>query len=368
MFATAREKAPCIIFIDELDAIGRKRGARAIGGQSEQESTLNQLLVEMDGFKDQTSVVVLAATNRVDILDPALLRPGRFDRQIFVSLPDIIGRGAIFDVHLRSLKTSLDKSELAKKLASLTPGFSGADISNICNESALIAARTDCQAIEMKHFEAAIERVVAGLEKKTKILKPGEKRTVAFHEAGHAICGWFLEHADALLKVSIIPRGRGLGYAQYLPTEQSIYTEAELMDRMCMALGGRASELIFFDKLSTGAHDDLRKVTQMAYAQIVHYGMSKELGPISFETAQPGEPSFDKPYSENTARIIDEEVRLMVRRAFERTRTLLENHKTDVEKLANRLLEREIVSKDDMVELFGEKLTIKTENGTEPAG
>merc|ERR1719153_1684105 len=269
MFSTARKNAPCILFIDEIDAVGRKRGGRNVGGQSEAENTLNQLLVEMDGFNTgSTNVIVLAATNRVDILDPALLRPGRFDRQIYVPAPDIKGRANIFKVHLGTLKTELDKAELAKKMAALTPGFTGADIANVCNEAALIAARELAQNIILKHFEAAIERVVAGMEKKTQVLGKEEKKTVAYHEAGHAVCGWFLEHADPLLKVSIIPRGKGLGYAMYLPREQFLYTTEQMMDRMCMTLGGRAAESIFFNRITTGAQDDLQKVTQSAYSQI----------------------------------------------------------------------------------------------------
>ncbi|KHJ98702.1 ATP-dependent metallopeptidase HflB [Oesophagostomum dentatum] len=270
MFAMARKNSPCILFIDEIDAVGRKRGGKGgIGGHSEQENTLNQLLVEMDGFStEESSVIVIAATNRVDILDPALLRPGRFDRQIYVPVPDIKGRASIFRVHLGPLKTSLDKVQLSRKLAAHTPGFSGADISNVCNEAALIAARDAAEEISQKNFEQAIERVVAGMEKKSQVLQPEEKRTVAFHEAGHAVAGWFLEFADPLLKVSIIPRGKGLGYAQYLPKEQYLYSKEQLLDRMCMTLGGRVSEEIFFGRITTGAQDDLQKVTQMAYAQV----------------------------------------------------------------------------------------------------
>jgi len=333
MFSMARKNAPCILFIDEIDAVGRKRGGRSFGGHSEQENTLNQLLVEMDGFNTTTNVVVLAATNRSDILDQALLRPGRFDRQIFVPPPDIKGRASIFKVHLQPLKTLLDKLDTARKLAALTPGFTGADIANVCNEAALIAARDLNETITLKHFEAAIERVVAGLEKKTKVLQPEEKKTVAYHEAGHAVCGWFLEHADPLLKVSIIPRGMGLGYAQYLPKEQYLYTKEQLFDRMCMTLGGRASEQIFFEKITSGAQDDLRKVTQNAYSQIVQLGMSDKVGNLSFDLPQPGEMVIDKPYSEETAQLIDEEVRTLVKSAYDRTLTLLKEHKQDVEKV-----------------------------------
>ena len=287
MFALARKNSPCILFIDEIDAVGRKRGGRNFGGQSEAENTLNQLLVEMDGFNTgDSNVIVLAATNRVDILDKALMRPGRFDRQIYVPTPDIKGRSSIFKVHLGTLKTELDKVELSKKMAALTPGFSGADIANVCNEAALIAARDLSEFIILKHFEAAIERVVAGMEKKTNVLSPEEKKTVAYHEAGHAVCGWFLEFADPLLKVSIIPRGKGLGYAMYLPKDQYLYTKEQLFDRMCMTLGGRAAEQIFFERITTGAQDDLQKVTKSAYAQITQYGMNDNVGNVSFEQAQ----------------------------------------------------------------------------------
>ena len=287
MFAQARQHSPSILFIDEIDAVGRKRGGRNIGGQSEAENTLNQLLVEMDGFNTgQSNVIVLAATNRVDILDKALMRPGRFDRQIYVPAPDIKGRSSIFKVHLGSLKTELDKEDLSKKMAALTPGFTGADIANVCNEAALIAARELAENIVLKHFESAIERVVAGMEKKTNVLSPEEKKTVAYHEAGHAVSGWFLEYADPLLKVSIIPRGKGLGYAMYLPKDQYLYTKEQLYDRMCMTLGGRAAEQIFFERITTGAQDDLQKVTKSAYGQITQYGMNENVGHVSFEQPQ----------------------------------------------------------------------------------
>ncbi|XP_018052786.1 PREDICTED: AFG3-like protein 2 isoform X3 [Atta colombica] len=353
MFSMARKHAPCILFIDEIDAVGRKRGGRNFGGHSEQENTLNQLLVEMDGFNTTTNVVVLAATNRIDILDKALLRPGRFDRQIFVPAPDIKGRASIFKVHLAPLKTKLDKDELARKMASLTPGFTGADIANVCNEAALIAARDLNNNIQLKNFEQAIERVVAGLEKKTKVLQPEEKKTVAYHEAGHAITGWFLEHADPLLKVSIIPRGKGLGYAQYLPRELYLYTKEQLFDRMCMMLGGRVSEEIFFGRITTGAQDDLQKITKVAYAQITQYGMNEKIGNVSFEMPNTGELVFDKPYSEHTAQLIDNEVRDLIEKAHKRTLALLNEHKEDVIKIAERLLKQEVLSRDDMIELLG---------------
>ncbi|RXG72109.1 AFG3-like protein 2 [Armadillidium vulgare] len=304
MFATARKNAPCILFMDEIDAVGRKRSGRSFGGHSEQENTLNQLLVEMD-------------------------------------------------VHLKPLLTDLDKDALSRKLAALTPGFTGADISNVCNEAALIAAREAKDKIVITNFESAIERVVAGMEKKTNVLQPNEKKTVAYHEAGHAVCGWFLEHADPLLKVSIIPRGKGLGYAQYLPKEQYLFTQEQLFDRMCVMLGGRVSEHIFFGKVTTGAQDDLQKVTKSAYAQIVQYGMNERIGHRVYHIPEPGEMVMEKPYSESTAQAIDEEVKILIDKAYNRTMDLLTKHKENITKIAERLLQREILGREDLIELLG---------------
>ncbi|XP_077420142.1 mitochondrial inner membrane m-AAA protease component AFG3L1-like isoform X2 [Vanacampus margaritifer] len=358
MFAMARKNAPCILFIDEIDAVGRKRGRGNFGEHSEQENTLNQLLVEMDGFKSSTNVIVLAGTNRADILDPALMRPGRFDRHIYIGPPDIKGRASIFKVHLRPLKLDacIPVEALARKLAALTPGFTGADIANVCNEAALIAARHLNQHISTKHFEQAVERVIGGLEKKSQVLQLLERTTVAYHEAGHAVTGWFLEHADPLLKVSIVPRGKGLGYAQYLPKEQHLFTQEQLFDRMCMMLGGRVAEQVFFRRITTGAHDDLRKVTQSAYAQVVQFGMSQAVGQVSFELPQKGHMVAEKPFSEPTAQLIDQEVRLLIDSAFQRTLRLVKEKKAMVDKVAKRLLEREILEKSDMVELLGPRL------------
>nr|XP_020460559.1 AFG3-like protein 1 isoform X2 [Monopterus albus] len=357
MFAMARKNAPCILFIDEIDAVGRKRGTGSFGDQSEQENTLNQLLVEMDGFNNNTDVVVLAGTNRADILDPALIRPGRFDRHIYIGPPDIKGRSSIFKVHLRPLKldSSIEVEAFARKLAALTPGFTGADIANVCNEAALIAARHLDRHIRAKHCEQAVERTIGGVEKRTLVLQLPEKTTVAYHEAGHAVAGWFLEHADPLLRVSIVPRGKGLAYAQYLPNEQYLFTQEQLFDRMCMMLGGRVAEQIFFHQITTEAHDDLRKVTQSAYAQVVQFGMNEAVGSVSFDLHKQGDIVIEKPYSEPTAQLIDHEVRLLIDAAFQRTLQLVTDKKELVEKVAKRLLEKEILDKADMMELLGSR-------------
>ncbi|OMH84840.1 AFG3-like protein 2 [Zancudomyces culisetae] len=355
LFQNAKKNSPCIIFIDEIDAIGKSRGGgkQFSGGNDERESTLNQLLVEMDGFSSDAHIVVLAGTNRPDVLDSALTRPGRFDRRISLDLPDIGGRADIYKVHLKPIKTNENLEKLANRMAVLTPGFSGADIANVCNEAALIAARRNAQLVELQHFEAAIERVIAGLEKKSRVLSPEEKKTVAHHEAGHAVAGWFLKHADPLLKVSIIPRGIGaLGYAQYLPKDQYLYSTEQLMDRMCMTLGGRASEELFFGVVTTGAADDLQKVTRMAYAQIVQYGMNKNVGQINFNDPQ-NEQRFNRPYSEATAELIDKEARSMIDVAYARTLTLLTEKRAEVEKVAQRLLEKEVLQRQDMLDLLG---------------
>jgi cell division protease FtsH len=355
LFKQAKEKAPCIVFIDEIDAIGRSRGRGQMpGSNDERENTLNSLLVEMDGFSTDSGVIILAATNRPDVLDMALLRPGRFDRQISIDKPDIVGRDAIFKVHLKPLKLAKDVDP--KKLAAQTPGFAGAEIANVCNEAALIAAREDKKAIEMEDFHSAIDRVIGGLEKKNKIISPEEKRIVAYHEAGHAVAGWFLEHADPLVKVSIVPRGiAALGYAQYLPKEQLLYQTDQLIDDMCMALGGRAAEEIMFGKISTGALSDLERVTKVAYNMVSIYGMNDKIGNISFYDPKQSEYSFGKPYSEATAEIIDQEAKRIVEKAYERTKDLLVHHKEHLEILAKELLKREIIYQSDLEALIGKR-------------
>lgn len=353
LFKQAREKAPCIIFIDEIDAIGRARGKNMMMSNDERENTLNQLLVEMDGFGTDSGIIILAATNRPDVLDSALLRPGRFDRQITIDRPDLVGREAIFKVHLNPIKISetLD----VHKLAEQTPGFAGADIANVCNEAALIAARNNKKAVDMKDFQDAIDRVIGGLEKKNKIILPDEKRIIAYHESGHAICGWFLEHAYPLLKVTIVPRGTAaLGYAQYTPTEQYLYNTDQLLDQICMSLGGRASEEIFFGKISTGASNDLQQVMKTAYSMVTVYGMNPKLGNVSYYDPQ-RDNSFVKPYSEETGRLIDEEVRKLIENAYQRTKSLLTEKKKEVEILAQALLKREVLFQSDVEELIGKR-------------
>mmetsp|Transcript_23490 Transcript_23490/g.56323 ORF Transcript_23490/g.56323 Transcript_23490/m.56323 type:complete len:707 (+) Transcript_23490:37-2157(+) len=353
LFSQARANAPCIVFIDEIDAVGRARGKGGMGGNDERENTLNQLLVEMDGFNPLTGIVVMAGTNRVDILDPALLRPGRFDRQISIDKPDIKGRYEIYKVHLANLTLADDIDEIAKRMATLTPGFAGADIANVCNEAALIAARHKKTAVDIGDFESAIERVIAGIEKKGKILTPEERTCVAFHEAGHAICGWFLEHADPLLKVSIVPRGTAaLGYNQFLPKELALHSREQLFDMICMALGGRVAEELTFGRITTGASDDLDRVTKIAYSQVSVYGMNERVGALSFQDKGGGQ-NFTKPYSEATAQMMDEEARLIVKNAYERTRNLLTEKKDQLKLLAERLLEKEILTHDDVVALLG---------------
>ena len=361
LFKQAKEKAPCIIFIDEIDAIGRARGKNAnFGGNDERENTLNQLLTEMDGFGSNQGVIILAATNRADILDRALLRAGRFDRQIHVELPDSKERLEIFKVHLRPLKLEegLDITFLSKQ----TPGFSGADIANVCNESALIAARKNKEAVQKQDFLDAIDRIIGGLEKKNKIISMDEKRTIAYHEAGHATVSWLLEHANPLLKVSIIPRGRSLGAAWYLPEERQITTTEQLFDEMCSALGGRASEEVTFNKISTGALNDLEKVTKQAYAMIAYFGMGKVTGNISYyDSSGQSEFSFGKPYSEKTAESIDKEVKEMIDNAYKHSKTILNDNKEGLTKLAELLLEREVIFSEDLEAVFGPRKSISRE-------
>jgi AFG3 family protein len=354
LFRQAKEKAPCIIFIDEIDAVGRARGKNMMqGSNDERESTLNQLLTEMDGFQTDKGVIILAATNRPDILDPALLRPGRFDRQISIDKPDLKGREEIFRVHLKPITVNKDID--AKKLSTQTPGFAGAEIANVCNEAALIAARNGKESVDMQDFQDAIDRVIGGLEKRNKIISPEEKKIVAYHEAGHAVAGWFLEHADPLVKVSIVPRGiAALGYAQYLPKEQFLYSTEQLMDAMCMTLGGRAAEEIFFGKISTGAQNDLERITKMAYAMVTIYGMNERVGNVSFNDPQ-NEYGFGKPYGEQTAQIIDEEVRTLIQLAYDRTKALLIDKKESAEILALELLKKEILFQTDLERLIGKR-------------
>ena len=355
LFKRANEKAPCIVFIDEIDAIGRSRGRGQMpGSNDERENTLNSLLVEMDGFSTDSGVIILAATNRPDVLDSALLRPGRFDRQISIDKPDLIGREAIFKVHAKNIK--LDPNVNLKHLAAQTPGFAGAEIANVCNESALIAARKNKNFVEMDDFQDAIDRVIGGLEKKSKIISPEEKKIVAYHEAGHAITGWFLKYADPLVKVSIVPRGiAALGYAQYLPKEQYLYQTEQLLDDMCMALGGRAAEELVFGKISTGALSDLERITKMAYSMVTMYGMNNVIGNISFFDSKKTEYSFTKPYSDSTAEKIDYEVKRIVEKAYQRTINLLKEKKDQLELIAKELLKKEILFQSDIEKLIGKR-------------
>jgi AFG3 family protein len=355
LFKQAKEKAPCIVFIDEIDAVGRARGRNAnFGSNDERENTLNQLLTEMDGFGTNMGVIILAATNRADILDRALMRAGRFDRQIHVELPDINEREAIFKVHLRPIK--LEKDFDLGFLAKQTPGFSGADIANVCNESALIAARKSKTVVEKQDFLDAVDRIVGGLERKTKIISMVEKKTIAYHEAGHATVSWLLEHASPLLKVTIIPRGRALGAAWYLPEERQLTTREQILDEMAYALGGRASEDLVFGKISTGALSDLEKITKQAYAMVAYFGMSEKVGNISFyDSSGQSDFGFTKPYSEKTAELIDQEVNLIIAESYVRAKEVLKNNMNGLTELAELLLEKEVIFSEDLERIFGKR-------------
>lgn len=353
LFKQAREKAPCIIFVDEIDAIGRARGKNIVqGGNDERENTLNQLLVEMDGFGSEKGIILIAATNRPDVLDPALLRPGRFDRQIHVDRPDLKEREEIFKVHIKNIKLAKDLD--ISKLAALTPGFVGADIANICNEAALIAARNNKDAIGLEDFNAAIDRVIGGLEKKNKIISPDEKKRIAYHEAGHAVSSWFLKHANPLVKVTVVPRGQSLGAAWYTPNERNLTTKDQMLDQMAATLAGRAAEQLIFGEISTGAQNDLDKVTSTAYSMVVIYGMTEKVGNVSYYELMKNE-TFQKPYSDETARVIDEEVKQIIDQEYDRVLALLKEKSEELHKVAQVLLEKEVIVKDDMVELIGER-------------
>jgi len=370
LFKQAKEKSPCIIFIDEIDAVGRARGkANLTGANDERENTLNQLLTEMDGFSNNQGVIILAATNRADVLDKALLRAGRFDRQIHVEMPDIEERKAIFRVHAKPLRID-DKTVDLDFLAKQTPGFSGADIANVCNEAALIASRKDKKAIEKQDFLDAIDRIIGGLEKKNKIISPSEKRVIAFHEAGHASLSWLLEYAHPLIKVTIVPRGKALGAAWYLPEERQITTTEQMFDEITSTLGGRAAEEIIFGRISTGALNDLEKVTKQAYAMVAYFGLNKVLGNISYyDSTGQGEYSFTKPFSEKTAQTIDEEVSKIIETAYKRALTMLNDNKEKLEKLAKILIEKEVIFKEDVEAIFGKRpfdVEIE-ENGAKPS-
>lgn len=353
LFRQAKEKSPCIIFIDEIDAVGRARGKNpSMGGNDERENTLNQLLTEMDGFGSNSGVIILAATNRVDILDKALLRAGRFDRQIYVDLPDLNERKEVFGVHLKPLK--LDSSVDVDLLARQTPGFSGADIANVCNEAALIAARHQKKSVDKDDFLAAIDRIVGGLEKKTKVMTAAEKRAIALHEAGHATISWFLEHANPLIKVTIVPRGRALGAAWYLPEERQITTKEQMLDEMCATLGGRAAEEIFIRHISTGAMNDLERVTKQAYGMIAYAGMSDKLPNLCYYNSNE-DYSFTKPYSEHTAELIDQEVQHMINEQYMRAKALLQEHSEGHNQLAQLLIDREVIFAEDVEKIFGKR-------------
>ena len=354
LFKQAKEKSPSIIFIDEIDAIGRARGKNAMtGSNDERENTLNQLLTEMDGFTTNSGVIVMAATNRADILDKALTRAGRFDRQIFVDLPNLVERKQIFQVHLKPLKIS--KSIDINFLARQTPGFSGADIANVCNESALIAARKSKKQISKQDFLDAVDRIIGGLEKKSKIISPNEKKTIAFHEAGHATVSWMLEFASPLIKVTIVPRGKSLGAAWYLPEERQLTTTEQMLDEICAALGGRAAEELFFKKISTGALSDLEKVTKQAYAMVSIYGLSEKVGNLSYYDSSGQQSGFTKPYSETRAQIIDSEVSKIIDNQYKRAKNIIMKNKRKLEKLADQLLKNEVIFKNDLVDIFGER-------------
>ncbi len=368
LFRQAKEKSPCIIFIDEIDAVGRARGKNpSMGGNDERENTLNQLLTEMDGFGSNSGVIILAATNRVDILDKALLRAGRFDRQIHVDLPDLNERKEVFGVHLRPIK--IDETVDVDLLARQTPGFSGADIANVCNEAALIAARHNKKTVSKDDFLAAVDRIIGGLEKKTKVMTQNEKKTIALHEAGHATLSWFLEHANPLIKVTIVPRGRALGAAWYLPEERQITTKEQMLDEMCATLGGRAAEELFVGHISTGAMNDLERVTKQAYGMIAYAGMSDRLPNLCYYNND--EYAFNKPYSESTAQLIDEEVKKMINEQYERAKSILQEHAEGHNQLATLLMEREVIFAEDVEAIFGkrpwasrsEEILADTENG-----
>ena len=354
LFRQAKEKAPCIVFIDEIDAVGRARGKNPnMGSNDERENTLNQLLTEMDGFGSNSGVIILAATNRADILDKALLRAGRFDRQIYVELPDLNDRKAIFRVHLRNVK--IDESVDVDLLARQTPGFSGADIANVCNEAALIAARKGKSFVQKQDFMDAVDRIVGGLEKRTKITTVDEKRSIAIHEAGHASLSWFLQYANPLVKVTIVPRGKALGAAWYLPEERQITTKEQLLDEMCATLGGRAAEELFIGRISTGAANDLERVTKQAYAMVVYFGMSEKLPNLSYYDSTGQEYGFTKPYSEETAKLIDEEVSRIVAEQYQRAKTILTEKSEGHAQLTQVLIEREVIYTEDVEHIFGKR-------------